>query len=119
MNLVTSVRTPGRVIFSFYQLQTPWYFGLTGDMVFKLEELGTCVRSGAFPTILEKPRESFIFTPGRTHNRVRNESKIAREIVEKEPLGDREAAALRSREASQEESMHSWRLQGLHRLALS
>ncbi|CAG8773207.1 7911_t:CDS:2, partial [Funneliformis caledonium] len=30
------------------------------------------VRSGAFSMILEKPRERFIFTPGRTHNRSRS-----------------------------------------------
>ncbi|CAB4487165.1 unnamed protein product [Rhizophagus irregularis] len=30
------------------------------------------VRSGAFSMILEKPRERFILTPGRTHNRSRS-----------------------------------------------
>ncbi|CAI2195894.1 3358_t:CDS:2, partial [Funneliformis geosporum] len=35
-------------------------------------ELDDFVRSGAFSMILEKPRERFIFTPGRTHNRSRS-----------------------------------------------
>ncbi|POG60736.1 hypothetical protein GLOIN_2v1436015, partial [Rhizophagus irregularis DAOM 181602=DAOM 197198] len=40
--------------------------------LFFLTILGTFVRSGAFSMILEKPRERFIFIPGRTHNRSRS-----------------------------------------------
>jgi hypothetical protein len=45
---------------------------LTGDRVNKLGKYIMSDVSGAFGTTLENPRERFIRTPGRTHNRIRS-----------------------------------------------
>lgn len=45
---------------------------LTGDRVNKLGKRFMSGASGAFLTALENPRERFIRTPGRTHNRIRS-----------------------------------------------
>ena len=45
---------------------------LTGDRVNKLGKYFMSEVSGAFLTALENPRERFIRTPGRTHNRIRS-----------------------------------------------
>ena len=45
---------------------------LTGDMVNQLGKHFMSEMSGAFLTALENPRERFIRTPGRTHNRIRS-----------------------------------------------
>ena len=45
---------------------------LTGDRVTDLEKHCMSAVSGAFSMILENPRERFIRTPGRTHNRIRS-----------------------------------------------
>ena len=45
---------------------------LTGDRVNKLGKYIMSDVSGAFLTALENPRERFIRTPGRTHNRIRS-----------------------------------------------
>ena len=45
---------------------------LTGDRVNKLGKYFMSEVSGAFLTALENPREIFIRTPGRTHNRIRS-----------------------------------------------
>ncbi len=45
---------------------------LTGDRVNKLGKYSMSAVSGAFLTALENPRERFIRTPGRTHNRIRS-----------------------------------------------
>ena len=45
---------------------------LTGDRVNKLGKHFMSEVSGAFLTALENPRERFIRTPGRTHNRIRS-----------------------------------------------
>lgn len=45
---------------------------LTGDKVNKLGKHFMSEMSGAFLTALENPRERFIRTPGRTHNRIRS-----------------------------------------------
>ncbi len=45
---------------------------LTGDKVNKLGKHFMSEMSGAFLTALENPRERFIRTPGRTHNRSRS-----------------------------------------------
>ena len=45
---------------------------LTGDEVHPLVKHLMSEMSGAFVTILENPRERFIGTPGRTHNRIRS-----------------------------------------------
>ena len=46
--------------------------GLSGDRVNKLGKYFMSEVSGAFLTALENPRERFIRTPGRTHNRIRS-----------------------------------------------
>ena len=46
--------------------------GLTGDRVSELGKHLMFEVSGAFPTALENPRDRFIRTPGRTHNRIRS-----------------------------------------------
>ena len=45
---------------------------LTGDRVNQLGKHFMSEMSGAFLTALENPRERFIRTPGRTHNRIRS-----------------------------------------------
>ena len=45
---------------------------LTGDRVKQLGKHFMSEMSGAFLTALENPRERFIRTPGRTHNRIRS-----------------------------------------------
>ena len=45
---------------------------LTGDRVNKLGKRFMSEASGAFLTALENPRERFIRTSGRTHNRIRS-----------------------------------------------
>ena len=45
---------------------------LTGDRVNRLGKYIMSDVSGAFLTALENPRERFIRTPGRTHNRIRS-----------------------------------------------
>ena len=45
---------------------------LTGDRVNKLGKYFMSEVSGAFLTALENPRERFIRTLGRTHNRIRS-----------------------------------------------
>ena len=45
---------------------------LTGDRVKQLGKHLISEVSGAFSTDLENPRERFIRTPGRTHNRIRS-----------------------------------------------
>ena len=46
--------------------------GLTGDRVNRLGKHFISEVSGAFLTARENPRERFIRTPGRTHNRIRS-----------------------------------------------
>ena len=45
---------------------------LTGDRVNRLGKYFMSEVSGAFLTALENPRERFIRTPSRTHNRIRS-----------------------------------------------
>ena len=45
---------------------------LVGEMVSYQAKQYNFVLSGAFLTVLENPRERFIFTPSRTHNRSRS-----------------------------------------------
>lgn len=45
---------------------------LVGEMVSCQAKQHNFVLSGAFLTALENPRERFIFTPSRTHNRSRS-----------------------------------------------
>ena len=45
---------------------------LIGDRVIELGKHFIFAVSGAFLTVLENPRERFICTPGRTHNRIRS-----------------------------------------------
>ena len=45
---------------------------LSGDKVNRLGKYFMSEISGAFLTALENPRERFIRTPGRTHNRIRS-----------------------------------------------
>ena len=45
---------------------------LSGDRVNRLGKYIMSDVSGAFLTALENPRERFIRTPGRTHNRIRS-----------------------------------------------
>ena len=53
---------------------TVFYRGINlfGDTVLPLGKRCMFAASGALPTALEKPGESFICTPGRTHNRIRS-----------------------------------------------
>ena len=53
---------------------TAFYPGirLSGDRVPQLGKHLMSEVSGAFLTVLENPRERFIRTPGRTHNRIRS-----------------------------------------------
>jgi hypothetical protein len=46
--------------------------GLTGDRVQRSGKHLMSEVFGAFGTTLENPRERFIRTPGRTHNRIRS-----------------------------------------------
>ena len=46
--------------------------GLSGDKVQRWQDLDTCVGSRSLSTVLETPRELFVFKPGRTHNRIRS-----------------------------------------------
>ena len=45
---------------------------LIGDRVVEQGKHRIFAVSGAFLTVLENPRERFIRTPGRTHNRIRS-----------------------------------------------
>ena len=62
---------PGK---SYLFFLTAFYpgIGLTGDRVPRLGKHLMSEVSGAFLTPLENPRERFIRTPGRTHNRIRS-----------------------------------------------
>ena len=62
---------PGK---SYLFFLTAFYPGirLTGDRVPQLGKHLMSEVSGAFRTALENPRERFIRTPGRTHNRIRS-----------------------------------------------
>ena len=62
---------PGK---SYLFFLTAFYPGirLTGDRVNQLGKHLMSEVSGAFLTALENPRERFIRTPGRTHNRIRS-----------------------------------------------
>ena len=64
-------REPGK---SYLFFLTAFDLGirLTGDKVIKLGTHFMSEVSGAFLTTLENPRERFIRTPGRTHNRIRS-----------------------------------------------
>ena len=59
---------------SYLFFLTAYYPGirLTGDRVKRLGKHLMSEVSGAFSTGLENPRERFIRTPGRTHNRIRS-----------------------------------------------
>ena len=64
-------REPGK---SYLFFLTAFDLGirLTGDRVKQLGKHLISEVSGAFSTDLENPRERFIRTPGRTHNRIRS-----------------------------------------------
>jgi len=62
---------PGKSYLFFLTAFDPG-IGLPGDRVNKLGKYCMSAVSGAFLTALEKPRERFIRTPGRTHNRIRS-----------------------------------------------
>ena len=62
---------PGKSYLFFLTAVAPG-FRLTGDRVNKLGKYFMSEVSGAFLTALENPRERFIRTPGRTHNRIRS-----------------------------------------------
>jgi hypothetical protein len=59
---------------SYLFFLTAFYPGirLAGDRVPQLGKHFMSEVFGAFPTSLENPRERFIRTPGRTHNRIRS-----------------------------------------------
>ena len=59
---------------SYLFFLTDFYPGirLTGDRVQRLGKHLMSEVFGAFGTTLENPRERFIRTPGRTHNRIRS-----------------------------------------------
>ena len=62
---------PGKSYLFFLTVFDPG-IRLTGDRVNKLGKHFMSEVSGAFLTALENPRERFIRTPGRTHNRIRS-----------------------------------------------
>ena len=62
---------PGKSYLFFLTAFDPG-IGLTGDRVNRLGKYFMSEVSGAFLTALENPRERFIRTPGRTHNRIRS-----------------------------------------------
>ena len=64
-------RDPGKSYLFFLTDYHP-EIGLTGEGVQCRVKQCTFTLSGAFLTALENPRESIIFTPGRTHNRSRS-----------------------------------------------
>ena len=64
-------REPGKSYLFFLTAFDPG-IRLTGDRVNKLGKYIMSDVSGAFLTALENPRERFIRTPGRTHNRIRS-----------------------------------------------
>ena len=64
-------RQPGKSYLFFLTAHYPG-IGLTGDRVDELGKHCIFAVSGAFLTALENPRERFICTPGRTHNRIRS-----------------------------------------------
>ena len=59
---------------SYLFFLTAHYLGieLIGDRVVEQGKHCIFAVSGAFLTVLENPRERFIYTPGRTHNRIRS-----------------------------------------------
>ena len=63
---------------SYLFFLTVFYPGisLSGDWVLPQGKRCMSAASGAHPTSLEKPGESFICTPGRTHNRIRSDVPI-------------------------------------------
>ena len=61
---------PGKSYLSFNSLLPRHQ--ITGDRVKQLGKHLISEVSGAFSTDLENPRERFIRTPGRTHNRIRS-----------------------------------------------
>ena len=63
--------SPGKSSLFFLTVYHPG-IGLSGDRVLWLAKHCTSVGSGALSTALENPRERFILTPGRTHNRIRS-----------------------------------------------
>ena len=62
---------PGKSYLFFFTAFDPG-IRLTGDRVNRLGKYFMSEVSGAFLTALENPRERFIRTPGRTHNRIRS-----------------------------------------------
>ena len=64
-------REPGKSSLFFLTTDDPG-IRLTGDRVNQLGKHFMSEMSGAFLTALENPRERFIRTPGRTHNRIRS-----------------------------------------------
>ena len=62
---------PGKSFLFFLTVYHP-EIDLVGDRVQCQAKHYTFVMSGAFPTVLENPRESLIFIPSRTHNRSRS-----------------------------------------------
>ncbi len=64
-------RDPGKS-FLFFLTDYHHEIDLVGDMVSCQAKQHNFVLSGAFLTVLENPRERFIFTPSRTHNRSRS-----------------------------------------------
>jgi hypothetical protein len=62
---------PGKSSLFFLTVDHP-EIGLAGVRVQCQAKHHNFVVSGAFPTALENPRESFILTPSRTHNRSRS-----------------------------------------------
>ena len=64
-------REPGKSYLFFLTAFDPG-IRLTGDRVNRLGKYIMSDVSGAFLTALENPRERFIRTPGRTHNRIRS-----------------------------------------------
>ncbi len=64
--------SPGESSFLFLNDTTHLGINLLGEGVGLSAELGTYAWSGALSTTLENPRERIIFTPGRTHNRIRS-----------------------------------------------
>ena len=64
-------RDPGKSFLFFLTAFHP-EIDLVGARVLWQAEHHNSVVSGAFLTVLENPRERFIFTPSRTHNRSRS-----------------------------------------------
>ena len=69
-------RDPGKS-FLFFLTDFHPEIDLVGDRVSCQAKHNNSVVSGAFLTVLENPREIFIFTPSRTHNRSRSPRLIA------------------------------------------